>query len=66
MDRPGEGAQRSHFEQQSDKNEARVEHLESPSLQWPTKISADMVAASCSALDRMQWPRWTSFSSSDT
>ena len=48
-----EKVQRSHFEQQSNKNEARVEHLESPSLQWPTKISADMVAASLLKPDRM-------------
>ena len=30
-----------------------MEHLESPSLQWPTKISADMVAASLLKPDRM-------------
>ena len=35
--------QRSRFEQRS-AEEARVEHLEVPSLEWPTRISADMVA----------------------
>ena len=48
--------QRSRFEHHSatdNKGEARVEHLDAPSLQWPTRISADMVAASLLKPDRM-------------
>lgn len=51
-----EKVQRSRFEHRSatdDKGEARVEHLDTPSLQWPTRISADMVAASLLKPDRM-------------
>jgi lipopolysaccharide export system permease protein len=44
--------QRSRFEQRS-AEEARVEHLQAPTLQWPTRISADMVAASLLKPDRM-------------
>lgn len=44
--------QRSKFEQRGT-NEARVEHLDAPTLQWPTRISADMVAASLLKPDRM-------------
>lgn len=33
--------------------EARVEHLDAPSFQWPTRITADMVAASLLKPDRM-------------
>lgn len=33
--------------------EARVERLQAPTLQWPTRISADMVAASLLKPDRM-------------
>ena len=34
-------------------NEARVEHLDAPSFQWPTRITADMVTASLLKPDRM-------------
>ena len=47
-----EGVQRSRFEQRGT-HEARVEHLDTPTLQWPTRISADMVAASLLKPDRM-------------
>lgn len=43
---------RSSFVQQSSE-EARVDHLQAPTLQWPTRISADMVAASLLKPDRM-------------
>lgn len=33
--------------------EARVEHLQAPSLRWPTHISADMIAATVLKPDRM-------------
>jgi lipopolysaccharide export system permease protein len=42
---------RSSFQQGH--TEARVEHLQAPTLQWPTRISADMVAASLLKPDRM-------------
>ena len=44
--------QRSRFEQRG-ADEARVEHLTAPTLQWPTRISADMVAASLLKPDKM-------------
>lgn len=44
--------QSSRFEQRS-AEEARVEHVKTPTLQWPTRISADMVAASLLKPDRM-------------
>ncbi|RYF71345.1 MAG: LPS export ABC transporter permease LptG [Comamonadaceae bacterium] len=47
-----EKVQRSRFEQRGT-DEARVEHLDAPTLQWPTRISADMVAASLLKPDRM-------------
>lgn len=47
-----ENVQRSRFEQLGT-NEARVEHLNTPELDWPTRISADMVAASLLKPDRM-------------
>jgi lipopolysaccharide export system permease protein len=47
-----QNVQRSRFEQRS-AEEARVEHLDAPTLQWPTRISADMVAASLLKPDRM-------------
>ncbi len=47
-----ETVQRSRFEQRGS-DEARVEHLVAPTLQWPTRISADMVAASLLKPDRM-------------
>src|SRR3989344_149515 len=47
-----EQVQRSRFEQRGN-DEARVEHLDAPTLQWPTRISADMVAASLLKPDRM-------------
>ncbi len=34
-------------------NETRVEHLDAPTFQWPTRITADMVAASLLKPDRM-------------
>lgn len=37
----------------SNEAEARVEHLDAPTLQWPTHITADMVAASLLKPDRM-------------
>lgn len=43
---------RSSFLQQ-DSEEVRVEQLQTPALQWPTRISADMVAASLLKPDRM-------------
>lgn len=47
-----ENVQRSRFEQRA-ADEARVEHLQAPTLEWPTRISADMVAASLLKPDRM-------------
>jgi lipopolysaccharide export system permease protein len=47
-----EQVQRSRFEQRGN-GEARVERLDAPTLQWPTRISADMVAASLLKPDRM-------------
>ena len=47
-----EKVERSRFEHQGDDG-ARVEHLQAPSLQWVTRISADMVAASVLKPDRM-------------
>ena len=38
---------------QLDSEEVRVEQLQTPALQWPTRISADMVAASLLKPDRM-------------
>ncbi|MDD2547737.1 MAG: LPS export ABC transporter permease LptG [Burkholderiaceae bacterium] len=34
-------------------SDARVEHLQAPSLQWPTRISADMVSASVRKPEKM-------------
>ena len=47
-----ENVQRSRFEQRGT-HEARVEHLDAPQLAWPTRISADMVAASLLKPDKM-------------
>ncbi|HRL98265.1 MAG TPA: LPS export ABC transporter permease LptG [Acidovorax sp.] len=47
-----EQAERSRFEQ-SDTMGARIEHVSAPTLDWPTRISADMVAASLLKPDRM-------------
>lgn len=44
--------QRSSFHQPSD-DEAWVEHLQAPALQWPTRISVDMVSASLRKRERM-------------
>lgn len=47
-----EQVQRSRFEQRGT-DEARVERLDAPIFEWPTRISADMVAASLLKPDRM-------------
>ncbi|WP_440112363.1 LPS export ABC transporter permease LptG [Acidovorax sp. BL-A-41-H1] len=47
-----EKVERSSFQHQGDDG-ARVEHLQAPSLQWATRISADMVSASVLKPDRM-------------
>lgn len=44
--------QRSSFLQRGE-DQARVDRLNTPTLQWPTRISADMVAASLLKPDRM-------------
>ncbi len=44
--------QRSNFLQRGE-DQARVDRLNAPALQWPTRISADMVAASLLKPDRM-------------
>ncbi|MFT4241611.1 MAG: LPS export ABC transporter permease LptG [Acidovorax sp.] len=44
--------QRSTFELRGTQD-ARVEHLQAPALAWPTRISADMVAAALLKPDRM-------------
>ncbi|MBB6558338.1 lipopolysaccharide export system permease protein [Acidovorax soli] len=44
--------QRSSFLQRGE-DQARVDRLNAPTLQWPTRISADMVAASLLKPDRM-------------
>ncbi|MCW5238976.1 LPS export ABC transporter permease LptG [Verminephrobacter eiseniae] len=44
---------RSRFASGDGQDEARVEHLDAPALRWPTRISADMVAASLLKPDRM-------------
>ena len=48
-----EQVQRSQFERSSGGDEARVQRQTSDQLQWPTRISADMVAASLLKPDRM-------------
>ena len=47
-----DNVQSSRFEQR-DADQAHVVHQQTPSLQWPTRISADMVAASLLKPDRM-------------